>query len=337
MKKIACCLIVFCSFFVFSNAVFSATFKIATLSPDGSYWMTKLRAAADEVKQKTLGRVKFKFYPGGVMGDDKAVLKKMRIRQLQGGAFTSNALSKYYKDLQIYNLLNIFHSLHEVDYVRSKMDGEILKGLQKGGIEAIGLAEMGFAYVMSMQPVVTVDDIRKSKAWVPDNDPTALAAIKSFGISPIPLAFSDVLLGLQSGMIETVAGTPIAAIALQWHTQIKYLANIPLPYIFGIFALDQKAFNKLSVADQQIVRDVFSKALKEIDKQNRKDNVAALAALKNNNIQFLEPDKAGLQEFITLSSMANAAQLDKGNVSRPAYAELTKYLQEYREHSLVSK
>ena len=59
--------------------VHAVTIKIATLSPEGTFWMKQMRAGAKEIKQKTQGRVKFKFYPGGVMGNDESVLRKMRV------------------------------------------------------------------------------------------------------------------------------------------------------------------------------------------------------------------------------------------------------------------
>ena len=72
--------------------------KIATLAPDGSAWMRELRVAAAEVKAGTDGRVDVKFYPGGVMGNDAVVLRKMRLGQLQGGVLTSSELSLVYPD-----------------------------------------------------------------------------------------------------------------------------------------------------------------------------------------------------------------------------------------------
>ncbi len=69
-----------------AGATPAATLKIATVVPEGSAWMKEMRDAASEIEQRTEGRVKLKFYPGGVMGTEKAVLRKIRVGQLQGGA-----------------------------------------------------------------------------------------------------------------------------------------------------------------------------------------------------------------------------------------------------------
>ncbi|MBT7260979.1 MAG: TRAP transporter substrate-binding protein DctP, partial [Desulfobacula sp.] len=74
-----------------TQTVYAVRLKIATLSPEGSMWMEKMRKGAEMVAQKTDNRVTFKFYPGGVMGNDKTVLKKIRIGQLQGGAVVAGS------------------------------------------------------------------------------------------------------------------------------------------------------------------------------------------------------------------------------------------------------
>jgi len=89
-------------FFIFLTGLASAaTLKIATISPEGSMWMEKMRKGADQVEKETEKRVAMKFYPGGVMGNDNAVLRKIRIGQLQGGAFVAGSLSQFFPANQI--------------------------------------------------------------------------------------------------------------------------------------------------------------------------------------------------------------------------------------------
>ena len=108
------------SLLLIDQSASAVTLKIATLSPDGSYWMQKMRAGSEEIEKQTGGRVSLKFYPGGVMGDDATVLRKMRLHQLQGAAVTSGALNNIYPDIQLYNQILLFQSEQEVDYVDRK-------------------------------------------------------------------------------------------------------------------------------------------------------------------------------------------------------------------------
>ena len=320
-----------------STPVFAATtFKIATLSPDGSSWMQALRSGADEIGQRTEGRVKFKFYPGGIMGDDKAVLRKMRVGQLHGAAFTNGSLSGYYPDVQVYNLVLKFRTLEEVDYVRKEMDPLIIQGLEDNGLVTFGLSEIGFAYLLSKQPIRSVEDLRKTKTWIPEGNHVAAQAVDAFSVTPIPLPIRDVLVALQTGMIDTVAGSPTGTIALQWHSQVKYLTDLPLSYIYGVLAIDKKYFSRLSAADQQVVREVMGKVTQQLDKLNRHDNVAATEAIRKQGIEFLTPNAAAIAELESLIGPANQRLMETGKLTKNMVETLERLLTEYRQQSATA-
>ncbi len=331
------------SVFVFSlllmsnTAVQAFTFKIATLSSDGSVWMVKMRAGAKEISEKTNKRVSFKFYPGGVMGGDKNVLRKMRFGQLHGAALPSAGLGDIYPDIQLYNLILKFQSLEEIDYVRQHMDAELISGLKKKGLVSFGLVEMGLAYVMSTTPITSVSDLQQKKVWVPDNNKIAINAFKAASVSPIPLPLRDVLMGLQTGMIDSVAGTPTGALALQWHTKIKYVTGLPLSYIFGVFVLNEKAFNKISKQDQKIVTEVMTRVADEIDKQSRKDNIDAVAALQNQGIKFVTVEHYAANELKSIMESANQQIVRDSGLSLDLVRQLDDHLIEFKSKSIQTK
>lgn len=304
--------------------------KIATLSPEGSVWMQKMRQGAEEIARKTNNRVKIKYYPGGVMGDDKAVLRKIRIGQLHGGAVVGGSLSQFYPDNQIYTLPLIFKSFDEVDYVRKHLDQRIINGLEKGGFVTFGIAEGGFAYIMSTVPIRSVQDMRQQKVWAPDNDATVLEAVTAFGITPIPLSIADVMAGLQTGLINTVTTPPIGAIALQWHTQIKYIMDEPFLYIYGVLAIDRKAFNRLSPDDQQVFREIMGRIFREIDRLNRADNVKALDVLRKQGVEFIKPSAKPLAKWYQNAAEVPKRLIKAGKLSPEMVNSLESLLKNYR-------
>lgn len=317
-------------FTLMTSQAHAVVLKIATLSPEGSLWMKKMREGAKDVAQETNNRVHFKFYPGGVMGDDKAVLRKIRIGQLHGGAVVAGSLSKFYPDVQVYGLPLKFNTFEEVDYVRGHMDQLIIDGLEKSGFVTFGLAEGGFAYIMSKSPVRTIDDLRKQKMWIPDNDQMSLEILKAFGIMPIPLPIADVRAGLQTGLIDTVATSPIGAVALQWHTQVKYLTNAPLVYIYGFLAVDKKRLAKISSDDHRVIRDVMGRVFREIDRQNRENNVKAMEALLKQGIQLVKPPAEALDEWYAKASAVYERLIETGSLSRDIVNTLERNLADYK-------
>ena len=312
---------------VSANAV---TLKIATVSPEGSGWMNVLRASGKEIAERTDGRVKLKFYPGGVMGDDKAVMRKIRIGQLHGAVLTTGPLIPFYKDIQLFNLTMTFRNLDEVDYVRQKLDQTVLDGLEANGFTAFGFAEVGFAYAMGMEKGTSVAHARTQKVWIPDGDVAAAQAVAAFGITPVPLSITDVLAGLQTGLINGVAVPPIGALALQWHTQLKTAVDLPLLYIYGMLSISNKHFKKVPKADQAIVREVLAAAVNKVNSTSRSDHEAALAVLRKQGIKFEEPSAEETAEWRKYGEEANEAMVREGLLGAELYGEVKALLAEYR-------
>lgn len=286
-----------CAFLLAWSLVAPATaqvVKIATLAPDGSAWMREMRAAAAEVKAGTGGRVEVKFFPGGVMGSDAVVLRKIRLGQLQGGVLTSSELSLVYPDAPLYSLPFLFKDWAEVDRVRAQVDPLLAKGFEQRGLRMLGLTSVGFAYLMGDRPLRTQADMAGIKLWVPQNDAIAIRTFKLGGTSPIPLPIGDVFTSLQTGMVDTVANTPSGAIALQWHGKLKYMVDLPLTMVTGYLVVDDKAWKKLSPADQAVLAKAFASAAQRMDANVRRDDVAALAAMKKQGmvVTTLEPAEA---------------------------------------------
>ena len=312
------------------SAASAATLKIATITPEGSQWMKDMRASAQEIKERTDGRVQIKYYGGGVMGNDSKVLGKIRIGALQGGAFTPAALADIYSDLNVYGMPLVFNSEEEAAYVRERLDRKLQEGLEAAGFVNFGFAAGGFAIVMSNTPVKGFDDLKGKRVWVPEGDSISYASMEAMSLAPVTLPLTDVLTGLQTGLIDIVAMSPIGALVLQWHTKIKYITEIPLVYTVGFMAIDKRAFGKLSEADQQVVRDVMQRTYQEFDRANLEDNREARDALLNAGIEsvpFDAEEVARLREKLLESNKRLGAQ---GAFNMALYDEMLGYVEEYR-------
>ncbi len=309
----------------------AATYKVATVSPDGLAWMRTLRAGVKEISNRTEERVRFKIYPGGVQGDDETVLRKMRIGQLHGGAIAAGSLTRFYPDLQIYNLPLQFRSYEEVDYIRAEMDQMIADGLERAGIVTFAFTETGFAYLLTRTPVTSVEDLGELKAWIPDNDLIAAELIKSFDVSPIPLNITDVLAGLQTGLINAVVVPPSVALALQWHNHVKYMTNLPLLYIYSMLAMDARAYGRIPENDRLIVREVMDRVFTEVGEETRVDNAKALKALETIGIQTIEPE--GIEQWQRVADDSVERLIGSGEITPGGVRLYLDNLKKYRAGS----
>lgn len=289
-----------------ASSLEAAQLKIATLAPDGSYWMTEARRAADEVSERTDGRVTFRFYPGGTMGEDAAVLRKMRINQLQGGVFLAGSLAGVVPDVQIYNLPLLFGSYEEVDAARAKIDPQLAAALAAAGYRTFGFIEGGFAYIYSTKKISTLSDAKGLKAWLPENDPIGQVLAEEASLAPVPLGLADVLTGLQTGLIDVVTGPPVAAVALQWFTKVKYVIEFPVVYTVGCMAISDRSWSELSAGDQKVVAEVLERMTLNLDRRAREDNEGARRALAQQGVVTVAPSPETERQWQDLARRASA-------------------------------
>jgi len=275
----------------------AVTLKIATTAPDGTVWMKSIREAGDQIAERTDGRVKLKFYPGGVMGSYRTVIRKMRVGQLQGGAFTGGELSEINPDFYLYSVPFLFADEDEVRFVRSTLDELVAAELEKKGMVMIGISGGGFVYLMSDHRIASTVELAASKVWVPEGDTVSELALSKCDVAAIPFPLSDVYTALQTGLVDTVLNTAVGAIAFQWHTKIKYVTDVPVAYVIGVMAIDKRIFNQISPADQVIVKDLIGTVFEKLDEINVHDNIGAREALINQGIEFISPTAEQQEEW----------------------------------------
>jgi TRAP-type C4-dicarboxylate transport system substrate-binding protein len=310
--------------------------KLATIAPDGSHWMREMRAGAARVRELTDGRVEFKLYPGGVMGNDAQVLRKIRIGQLHGGAFTAGGLGRSYPGLNLYGIPLLFHSLDEVDYVRARIDPKLEAGLEEAGFISLGFSEGGFANLMANEPIRTVEDLVRKKVWVPEGDQISFLAMEALGLSPVVLPVTDVLTGLQTGLLDVSAASPVAALVLQWHTKVSYRTELPVSYSMGVFAIEARTFNRLEAGDQRIVRDVMGEIMAGIDRAARDDNRQAREVLEQNGVAPVTVDHSNLDSWRSTVESIYPALRRRPDVDVALFDELLAVLVEYRSQTRSS-
>lgn len=311
----------------------ATTLRISTLYPEGTTVVTALRAASDDIEKQTEGRVKLRIFPGGVMGDDRTVQRKISIGQLHGALAQGGAFSRHYRDSQILNMPIAFRSYEEVDHVRAELDPLIRQGFRENGWVVFGPVDGGFAYIMSQKPVGTVEALREQKLWLPANDTGSEKAARVFGVSPILLSIGTVLTSLQTGAIDAFAAPPVAALTLQWHSRVKHMSDVPLLYTYGMLAISERYFSAIAEADQKIVERVLSESFATLDRESRRENVRAYEAIQQQGLTLVAPTEEQLAEWRSYADKATDQLVADGEISKPMLERLQALLTEFRNGS----
>lgn len=268
--------------------------KFATVAPEGSTWMNVMKEYDQAIRKESSGRLGFKMYPGGVQGDEKDLLRKIKLGQLQSAGVTGNGLTTVAPKARILDSPFLFKSYDEVDNIYKIFYKEFNQAFEENGFVNLGWAEVGFVYIFTNTPIKTTDDMKGVKMWMWEGDPIAEKAFSALGIHPIPLSITDVLTSLQTRLIDGVYTSPLAAIVLQWFSRVKFMLDVPLADASGAVILSKKKFDELPPDLQEILLRNGKKYMQKLTQQSRLDNAKSIETLKKNGITVIRPpsDKA---------------------------------------------
>ncbi len=299
--------------------------KLGTLAPEGTAWVKTLRDVNQELEQKTNKQVSLRLFPGGILGDEEDMLRKVKVGQIQGALLTGGGLGLIFKDIKILAIPFLFQNYQEVDAVLGKWDAYFQNGFQENGFKTLGWAEQGFIYVLSKEPMKNAADLRKGKVWIWEDTAMGRAVFKELGVNPIPLSIPDILMALQTGMIDTIYSSPAAAISMQWFTKVSYLTDVPLAYSTGALVVQKSAFEKIPAAQRATAEEIFKRKLGPLKDSIRQENQKAIQVLTSKGIKRVTPSPQDLKEFQGMV-MKGINTLGDDQFSQKTLAEISAFL-----------
>lgn len=300
----------------------AASFRLASLAPQDSAWGKLMKEMANEVKKQTGGKVKFKLYLGGKLGDESKVTKKLG-RGLDGAFFTGQGMGLLLPAFRVQELPFLVESYAEADTVRKALWPDFEAAFEKQtDFVLLGGGETGQVYLFSKSPIKDVEGLRGAKLWVWEGDKVASDTFGVFGVSPRPLDILTVVQQLKSGGVDTVYNSPAGAVALGWTGDLGYVSGRNFAYASGGFVLSKRAWKKIPANLRGVVKKIVQEYGEKIIVQARKDNAAALARLTKSgggltkvdiaDAKYAEFKKVGMAAWPKLAGNLDAAAfLDK--------------------------
>lgn len=271
--------------------------KLATLAPQGSVWDTTLRTMGAEFAKTSGGAVELRLYPGGVAGDEADVVRKMRLGQFQGAALTVTGLAEIEPAFALFHLPMLFDSWAEVDHVLAELGPELERRLEAKGYTLLLWGHGGWVHLFSRQPIRDVADLKRQKLFAWAGDDAGVQSWRQRGYQPVPLAATDVTMGFQTGMIDVVPTTPIAALSLQWFRQTPYMQGLGMAPLVGGVVVRLDAWRKIP----EPVRGGFAAAIAAAERtfavEVPKQDAGAVEQMKARGLSVVELDDAQRAEW----------------------------------------
>lgn len=298
--------------------------------------MNIMREYDAAVRKESNGRVGFKIYGTSVQGDEKTVLRKIRIGQLHAGGFTGVGIGEIAPKVRILDTPFLARTYNEIDHVYQTFDKEFQGAIEEGGYVLLGWAEVGFVYVFTNSPIQKPDDLKKIKIWSWEGDPVAEVAFSALNINPIPLSIIDVLTSLQTGLIDAVYTSPLAAVSLQWFTRVKYMVEVPLADAAGAVLISKKYFDRMPQDLQEILVRNGRKYMAKLTALSREENKKSIDVLKKQGIQLIKVSEADLRDYVQAGYRARRMLVGK-LYTEEFLLRVEKSLEEHRQQSRDSQ
>lgn len=246
--------------------------KLATLVPEGSVWDKALREMGANWQRGSGGRVSLRIYPGGVAGSEHDVLRKMRIGQLQAGSLTTVGLEQLDDSFKVLTVPLFYDSYEEFFYVLDGLAPELERRLESKGYVLLHWGHAGWVHFFSRRPMRSIEDLRQLKIFVTAGSEEMIGWWTRNGFKPVALSPTDIMTGLQTGMIDVLPTTPLAGLSLQWFRQTPYMHELGLAPLTGATIVSKRVWDRLEPGDRtrlrEAARDVESRLVEEIPRQD---------------------------------------------------------------------
>ncbi|HSU53030.1 MAG TPA: TRAP transporter substrate-binding protein DctP [Candidatus Dormibacteraeota bacterium] len=263
-----------------------AKIRLATLAPKGSSYAKHLQAMGEKWRQAPGGGVQLTIYPDGTMGTEADMVRRMRLGQLQAAMVTTSGLIEIEPGTAgLQSMPKVFRTLDEVDYITGKLEPLLEKRLEEKGFIVLFWSDTGFVRFFSKQPVVTPDDLRKTKLFVAASRPTEVEIYRGVGCHPVPLEVADILPSLQTGLIDCVCMPPTIALALQLDSSCPNMLDMNWVPLVGAAIITKKAWDGIPAEAQQALRESAHEAGKLIKADGRRENVESVAAMQKRGLK----------------------------------------------------
>lgn len=260
--------------------------KMATLAPEGSSWHKVLLEMGEGWKKATGGAVTLRIYPGGVAGDEDAMIRKMRIGQLQAAAVTGIGLSYLDRSFYALHVPMMYASDEEFEYVRERIAPVLERRLEEKGFLVLNWGDAGWVHFFAKRPFAGPADVKAMKLFVWSGDTNLIQLYKEAGFDPVPLSAVDILPGLQTGLINAFDTTPLAALAFQWFGLAPHMADLRWVPLTGATIIDRRAWAAIPEPLRPKILDAARQAGRRMRDEIRRLNEEAVKVMVKNGLRI---------------------------------------------------
>jgi len=313
--------------FASATAEAQVTIKLGTLAPSGSTWHNALKEMGQKWAAASGGKVKLVVFPGGTVGNEGDMVRKMRIGQLQAAALTTIGLHEITPEPQAVDIPLGVRSFEELDYVMEKLEPKLNKAVEAKGYVVLLWSDVGFVQFFSTRSIATPADMKGAKLFAWDGDPASVEAWRAAGFSPVVLSSTDVIPSLQTGLVDTIATAPLYALTARIYQKANKASSLRWAVLTGATVVKKEVWDQVPGEVKGKLLDISRASGKDIAGKVRKMNEEALDTMKKNGLAVVEVADLPAWE----KAAENANKIVRGKVvPADTFDEVMRLAKDYR-------
>ena len=301
--------------------------KLATVAPEGTEYYNLLLEMGQRWQEETNGQVQLRIYPNGVVGGEIDTIRKMRIGQIQASAMSSIGLARLTDSIQAFTLPMGFKDYNEVDRVKDAMFDDIHSELSDSGFELLFLVDIGWVYWFSSDEITVPQDLKDSKIFTSAGDYITVELFKKFGFNAIPMAETDILTGLQTGMINSMQTVPILSASSGWSVLMPNMLDLKWGAFIGAVIIDNKVWSKIKPEHQKAMMVVADDIGRKYQKSGREMEIKAIDAMEEYGMKVKTPNNEELEVWESFKNEITPDVIDTF-LSEEIYNKVTSAIDE---------
>ncbi len=330
INKLKIILISLLTLIFFAGHVHALTIKIGTIVPLRSPWVKELKKLGLEWSKVTNGTVKIKIFAGSIAGNEKDMVRKIRMGTLGGAVFTNRGIMSIYPDAYVLNIPFLIESEAEFDYIMEKMSPFIEGEMAKKGFRLLIWAKAGWLHFFSKNPVFYPDDLKKHKLSYTTGAADMELAWKKSGYHVVPNQLKDMMMGLQSGMVDAFYLPPLMAASGQYFSLAPNMCSLRIVPLLGGLVLSDKMWKKIpdKYKDQMIA--VAQKMADNLYAKTSDLEKEAIEEMKKHGLKINRTPPDAPAKWKAASDKGMDVLIGKA-FSKEIYEMMMRHIKEYRK------
>lgn len=280
-----------------------------------SHYHAVAEKLAEVAAAKSNGTLKINVFPSGQLGGEVKLIQSARTGAVPLVVTGEPPVENTVKEFGVFSLPYLFPDLPTANRAMQSDFGKHMLGyLDKHGLVGLGWISSLERNIYGTRKVETPADMEAMKIRVIQS-PGYVRAYEALGAQPTPMAYSEVYLALQTGVIDAGEASPDTMIQDKFAEVSKYYNMVKIHYMPAILLMSKSRMDRLSSEHQQILREAADEAVKHGIQYYADGYAQAMEQIAAMGVEIVNPDIDKFREVTTALYPSLLADIPDGEAN----------------------